>query len=150
MILINRTTSENKDFRELITLLDGDLNYRYGTEQAVYDQYNIIEAIDTVVVAYLNNIPAGCGCFKIYDSDTIEIKRMFVKSEIRGKGISKLILKELENWGIEKGFSNAILETGIKQMEAIGLYVHSGYHKIENFGPYAGMPDSICMKKLLK
>ena len=150
MILINRTTSENKDFGELITLLDGDLNNRYGTEQTVYDQYNIIEAIDTVVVAYLNNIPAGCGCFKIYDSDTIEIKRMFVKTEMRGKGISKLILKELENWGIEKGYSQAILETRIKQTEAIGLYEKSGYQKIENFGPYVGMPYSICMKKLLK
>ena len=150
MILIKRTTSENKDFRQLITLLDGDLNNCYGTEQAVYDQYNIIESIDTVVVTYLNNQSAGCGCFKIYDSDTIEIKRMFVKTEMRGKGISKLILKELENWGIGKGFSQAILETGIKQMEAIGLYEKSGYQKIENFGPYVGMPYSICMKKLLK
>jgi len=150
MILIKRTTSRNKDFRELIALLDSDLNNRYGTEQTVYDQYNIIESIDTVVVAYLNNIPAGCGCFKIYDSDTIEIKRMFVKTEMRGKGISKLILKELENWGIEKGYSQAILETGIKQTEAIGLYEKSGYQKIENFGPYVGMPYSICMKKLLK
>jgi putative acetyltransferase len=42
--------------------------------------------------------------------DSIEIKRMFVKSENRGSGIAKLILNELEKWAIEKNFPNQFLE----------------------------------------
>jgi GNAT superfamily N-acetyltransferase len=149
MFSIIRTSSENKDFRELIIQLDNDLNARYGKEQSEYDKHNVIELIDTVVVAYDGNQPVGCGCFKQYGNETIEIKRMFVKNEMRGKGISKMILKELEYWAEEKGYLYSILETGIGQPEAIGLYEKFNYKRIDNYGQYANMPNSVCMKKTL-
>jgi GNAT superfamily N-acetyltransferase len=149
MISIIRTTSENKDFRELILQLDLDLDGRYGKKQEEYNKYNVIELIDTVVVAYNSSQPVGCGCFKQYSNDTVEIKRMFVKNEMRGKGISKMILKELENWAAEKGYAYSILETGIGQHEAIGLYEKFDYKRIDNYGQYANMPLSVCMKKTL-
>lgn len=149
MISIKRTTSDNKDFRELVFQLDGDLNERYGKTQAEYDKYNVIESIDTVVVAYADGNAAGCGCFINYDKETVEIKRMFVKKEMRGKGISKIILEELENWAAEKGCLYSILETGIGQHEAIGLYEKFSYKRIDNYGQYANMPLSVCMKKNL-
>ena len=92
----------------------------------------------------------GCGCFKPYSANAVEIKRMYVKTENRGKGISKQILTELENWALELGFTHSILETGPKQPEAIGLYIKSGYSRIENFGQYAAMPNSICFSKTIK
>ena len=149
MIFIKRVNSINPGFRELIGLLDNDLNSRYSKDQEEYDKHNIIEFIETVVVAYSENTPVGCGCFKEYDNSTIEIKRMFVVSEFRGKGISKQILKELESWGKQLGYSKSILETGIKQHEAIGLYSNFGYSKIKNFGQYADMPNSVCFLKYL-
>ncbi len=150
MILVKRTTSDNADFRKLIVELDKDLNGRYGKDQEVYDQYNVIDYIDTVVVAHDDDSAAGCGCFKKYDDKTIEIKRMFVKSEFRGRGISKLVLSELEAWAKQLGYASAILETGVYQHEALGLYEKSGYSRIPNFGQYANMPHSICMKKDLE
>jgi len=67
-ITLKRTDSTDSDFRLLITLLDKELNERYGElMQSTYDQHNHIIDIDTVVVAYNNNIPVGCGCFKKYD-----------------------------------------------------------------------------------
>jgi len=149
MIKLLRCNSENQDFRNLIISLDDDLNSRYGILQAQYDQFNKIESIETVVVAYLDSIPVGCGCFKKFDADSVEIKRMFVKKENRGKGIAKMILTELERWAEENGNKTSFLETGIKQYEAISFYTNFGYKRIENFGQYIGNANSICMSKVL-
>lgn len=149
MVVIKRSTSENNDFRNLVVLLDGDLNSRYGKAQDKYNTYNKIESNNTIVVAYDDGTPVGCGCYKQYDNNSVEIKRMFVKPENRGKGISKMILQELENWAAENGFKNAVLETGSKQHEAISLYKGFGYKQIENYGQYKDMPNSVCMSKNL-
>jgi GNAT superfamily N-acetyltransferase len=147
---INRVKSDNRDFLGLVAFLDSELNSRYGALQAQYDRYNNVDTIDTVVIGYMDNIPAGCGCFKVINDDIIEIKRMFVKPEFRGTGIAGMILSELEAWAVEKGLSVSILETGIKQPEAIRFYKRLGYKSIENFGQYAGNENSICFSKELK
>jgi GNAT superfamily N-acetyltransferase len=149
MIRLERTTSDNEDFRLLISELDKELRSRYEEKQAIYDQYNIIENNRNVVIAYKDEMPVGCGCFKKFDDSSVEIKRMFVKPEYRGQKIAASILQELEDWAIEFNISGTILETGIKQHEAIHLYQKSGYIVVENYGPYKGLPESICMQKNL-
>lgn len=146
---ITRTTSDNADFRQLITLLDRDVRARYGDLQDEYDKYNIIPFIETVIVVYIQGVPIACGCFKSFDENTIEIKRMFVHPDHRGKGISRSVLRSLEEWAREFGCSYSILETAIKQPEAIGLYKSAGYKVIDNYGPYVNMSNSICFKKRL-
>jgi GNAT superfamily N-acetyltransferase len=150
MITVKRCTNENQDFRQLVVLLDADLRATYGEEQAQYAPYNKIDFIETVVVAYEDGKPAGCGCFKEYDPETVEIKRMFVPHEKRGKGISKRVLSGLEKWAAELGYTKSILETGIRQHEAIGLYTGFGYKQIDNYGQYIGKPLSVCMSKGLR
>ena len=149
-ILLKRTNSIDPDFRLLITLLDKELDERYGElMQSTYDQHNYIIDIDTVVVAYSDDIPAGCACFKKYDDTSVEIKRMFVKTTERGKGIAYKILSELEFWAKENGFTHTILETGDKQHEAIALYQKLGYAITANYGQYEDLATSICMRKEL-
>jgi putative acetyltransferase len=150
LISIVRSSSNSKDFIDLTTQLDADLHKRYGATQLNYTQFNVIESLDTVIISYLDDIPVGCGCFKRYDEDCVEIKRMFVKPENRGLGISKKILNELEKWAFQIGFSKAILETGLNQPEAIGLYEKSGYLRIANYDQYIGMSNSICFGKDLE
>jgi putative acetyltransferase len=149
MAKVIRTKSDNIDFQELVKFLDDELNSRYGIVQLHYDQYNKIESLDTVVIAYLDKSPVACGCFKAFDESCIEIKRMIVKPENRGKGIADRILEELEKWAIEMGFSGSVLETGIKQPEAIRFYMRNGYIKIANYGQYIGNENSVCMGKQL-
>ncbi len=149
MIKIIRTNSENTDFQILVRQLDEDLSIRDGAEHSFYAQFNKIDAIKNVVIAYQNDIATGCGAFKQYDFETVEIKRMFVELDQRGKGIAGEILKELEGWAEELQFNFAILETGKKQPEAIRLYEKSGYERIPNYGQYAGVENSVCMKKKL-
>jgi GNAT superfamily N-acetyltransferase len=147
MLKITRTNSGNKDFQTLVSLLDKDLSIRDGDEHSFYAQFNKIDQIKFAVVAYLNEIPVGCGAFKKYDDETVEIKRMFVREASRGKGIGVEILNELEKWAVEQKFRFAVLETGKKQPEAIRLYQKSGYELIPNYGQYEGVENSFCMKK---
>ncbi len=146
---IVRTDSSSADFRELVLLLDQDLQIRDGAEHGFYATYNKIDSIAHVVVAYENGIAVGCGAIKKYSEQVVEIKRMFVRLECRGRGIAGEVLAELERWGVELGYAEAILETGKKQPEAIRLYQKSGYKLIPNFGQYVGVENSVCMKKVL-
>ena len=149
MIELRRTNSDNEAFRILIMELDNELTGNYMERQAFYDAFNIIENNQNVVVAYNNGNAVGCGCFKKFDDQSVEIKRMFVQKEFRCQKIASTILKELEKWAMESGFAITILETGSKQTEAIHLYQKSGYLVIENYGPYKDQPESICMLKKL-
>ena len=149
MLTIIRTDSQDREFQGLVHLLDKDLSIRDGDEHTFYAQYNKIDLINHVVVACWNGSSVGCGAFKRFGEDSVEIKRMFVRPEKRGQGIAAAILRELEDWARELNFKCAVLETGKKQPEAIRLYEKSGYVVIPNYGQYEGMENSICMKKLL-
>ena len=145
-----RTTSENTDFRNLIHALDEDLYLRNGEAQLQYRQYNQVDLIDHVVVVYFEEKPVGCGCYKRFDDTTVEMKRMFVLAEMRGKQLAAQMLQELEKWAVEEGNTAAVLETGYRQVEAIRLYTVAGYSLIANYGQYIGMKESICYRKELR
>ncbi|MEO6612875.1 MAG: GNAT family N-acetyltransferase [Chitinophagaceae bacterium] len=147
MILFRRTSSADNDFRELVVLLDKDLALRDGDEHAFYAQFNKIQAIKNVIVCYEENQPVGCGAFKEFEPGKVEIKRMYVHPEQRGKGTGLAILTQLENWARELGYTSCVLETGKKQPEAIRLYKKAGYHITENYGQYASVENSVCMRK---
>lgn len=149
MIIFTRTDSEDKDFRDLVTELDKDLSIRDGDEHSFYQQYNKIVNIKYVIVAYDGDIPVGCGALKEYSEVTIEIKRMFVPPDKRGLGIASKILRELEKWALELGYTKCILETGRKQPEAIALYKKNGYNLIPNYGQYKNIENSVCFEKEL-
>ena len=149
MINIKRTSSDDIDFIKLVTLLDQDLAIRDGEDHAFYNQFNKTDKIKHAVVYYENEIPVGCGAFREKESDKTEIKRMYVQPDHRKKGIASAILKELEIWAKEVGYTYTILETGKNQPEAINLYQKQEYTIIPNYPPYEQMDNSVCMKKTL-
>ena len=150
MTKLKRTNSEDTDFQKLVRLLDEYLEIKDGKDHSFYAQYNKIDMIKNVVVYYDHDIAIGCGAFKEFDKETVEIKRMFVQPDFRGKGIGEIILKELECWASEINYSVSILETGKKQPEAIRLYQKSGYLIMPNYGQYENVENSVCMKKAIK
>lgn len=149
MIQLTRTNSINKDFITLVASLDNYLAIKDGDNHAFYDQFNKIDNIKHVVVAYKNNRAIGCGSIKKYDAHTAEIKRMFTTKNSRGKGIATKILTELERWAKELSYKKCILETGIRQTEAINFYKKNNYKVISNFGQYTNIKDSVCFQKKL-
>jgi GNAT superfamily N-acetyltransferase len=75
---------------------------------------------------------------------------MYVLPEYRGMGIAQSVLQELEKWAAELGYQYCVLETGMKQPEAIRLYEKSGYHQIPNYGQYENVATSVCFRKELR
>ena len=146
-VRIVKTTSENPDFVNLIAALDKSLWERYPELKSDYWGNNILEINPNVVILYLEDKAVACGCFKKYDKNTIEIKRMFVSPEVRGMGLAQTILRELEGWAHDLGYSFSVLETLYKQKEAIALYQKTGYDIVDNYEPYVGLENSICMRK---
>ena len=146
---ILRTNSEKKDFQKLNPILDAELKIRDGDDHDFYHQFNHIDSIKNVVVFYLNETAIACGAIKEFNPNTMEIKRMFTIESERNKGIASKILKELESWSQELGFTRCILETGFNQPEAIYLYKKNNYKIIENYGQYKGVSTSICFEKIL-
>jgi putative acetyltransferase len=150
MISLLRTNSDDQDFIELVKSLDAELAERDGKDHLFYAQFNKIDKIKFVVVAYENGKPVACGAIKEFSSEIMEVKRMFTSPESRGKGIAGEILGELEMWASELSYKKCILETGKKQPEAITLYKKNGYQIIPNYGQYAGIENSVCFEKNLK
>ena len=146
---IIKTHSGNPDFIALVRQLDQTLAITDGDEHAFYDQFNKLDNIQHVVIAYLHDHAVGCGAIKKYDASTMEIKRMYTLPEYRGKGIASRILRYLENWALELGYSVCILETGKRQQDAVALYEKNGYCLTEKYGPYQDMDNSLCFRKVL-
>jgi GNAT superfamily N-acetyltransferase len=149
MIEVIRTNSKNTDFIQLVKYLNRYLKIMDGDEHAFYNQYNNIDVLKHVVIVYMDNKPVGCGAFKEFDKNTIEIKRMYTSGEYRKKGIAAKVLLELENWANEIGYTNSILETGKRQIEAVHFYKKLNYIIIHNYGQYKNMTNSLCFKKKL-
>lgn len=149
MIKLIRTDSSNSDFVALVKQLDAYLKVTDGDEHDFYNQFNAIESLKNVVLAYENNEAVGCGAFKTFDTSKVEIKRMFTSNKKRGKGIATLILNELETWAFELDYTSTILETGKRQVEAVNFYKKCGYKSIPQYGQYKGMENSVCFEKIL-
>jgi putative acetyltransferase len=94
-------------------------------------------------------VNVACGGVNHINESTAEIKRMYVKEEFRGKGLSKLVLNSLEEFISKKGYKRIILETGGKQPEAISLYRKFGYSEIPCYARHSLDPESICFAKNL-
>lgn len=150
MIKFERTDSGNQDFIELVRALDAELAERDGGEHSFYSQFNTIDRIKYVVVAYEDEKAVSCGAIKEFTPGVMEVKRMYTLPEYRGKGIAGKVLRELEGWAAELGCEKCVLETGKRQPEAIALYEKSGYRVIENYGQYVGVENSVCFEKEVK
>ncbi len=91
------------------------------------------------LIAMLQGEPAGCGAVTYHDSDPAEIKRMWVNETVRGLGLGRRILAELEAQAASNGVRMLRLETNDTLAEAIGLYRSAGYREVPAFNdePYA-------------
>jgi putative acetyltransferase len=140
---------------QLISELSAELASLYpdlndGTGSGGFKPEDVLVARATFIVAWLDDEPVGCGALRpMDDTNTGEIKRMFVRPSVRGKGISRAILARLEDAAREFGYTMVMLETGIYQTEAVGLYDSSGYQRIDCYGSYQDSPISICYEKKL-
>ena len=129
---------------------------RYGgPDESPIDAEHFEDPEGAFFVGYLGDAPVAMGGWRwhavppgVQASSSVEIKRMFVVSEARGRGFARLMLAHLEATAIAAGADSMILETGLMQPEAIALYQSSGYLAIQGFGYYADAPLSRCFAKV--
>jgi GNAT superfamily N-acetyltransferase len=148
--------------RQLIAALDADLDVRYADDVDLEGEpdramLNVLHAsvaapLGAFLVARLDGEPVGCGALRpapTGEPATAEVKRMYVAPEARGRGISRRILTTLEEQAAALGYRRVILETGVRQAEAMALYESAGYEPIPNYGGYRDSPLSRCYAKML-
>ena len=146
---IVRTDATNTDFINLVALLDKELASRDGDENAFYAQFNGINVLKQCILYYDDDIAVGCAALKPFDDYSMEIKRMYVAIDFRGKGIASLLLAALEKWAKDLGYTSCVLETGLRQPEAVALYIKNKYQRIPKYPPYIKMTNSVCFRKSL-
>ena len=149
MIRLTRTDSSNKDFHTLVAELDKYLAIKNGEENTFFAQFNKVDHIRHVVLAYDGDTAVGCGAIKEYAAGIMEVKRMFVPVERRGAGIASMVLQELEAWAVEMNYTKCVLETLRENPDAISLYKKNRYYVIPNYGQYIGIESSVCFEKIL-
>lgn len=149
MIQLKRSDWRDPDFQQLVAQLDAYLSIIDGDEHAFYTQFNGIDHLQYTVVAYQGEQAVGCGAMKTYGERAMEIKRMFVDPQVRSQGVASMVLQELEAWANELSCPSCVLETGVKQADAVRLYEKNGYQRIPNYGQYQGIENSVCFEKWL-
>jgi putative acetyltransferase len=149
MLTVKRTNGNDTDLKELIMQLDKFLWSVYNEGMEYFGRFNYVDEDHRAIVVYNNTVPVGCGCLREIDSETTEVKRMFVLSSERKQGVAGLVLDELEKWAKELEYKKVILETGDRLTAAIHLYQKHQYKITDNYGPYVGIKESICMKKII-
>jgi len=129
----------------LVARVQDEYVERYGGPDETPVEPTMFDPPDGLfLVAYLDGVPVGTGAWRrspvlaLGGSLGAEIKRMYVVPEHRGTGLARRILAELESTAVAAGFDLLVLETGLMQPEAIGLYQSSGYVAIDGFGHYCG------------
>jgi DNA-binding MarR family transcriptional regulator/GNAT superfamily N-acetyltransferase len=92
-----------------------------------------------LVLARLRGRPVGCGAIKFHGEGPAELKRMWIAPTVRGLGVGRRLLAELERQASKAGVNVVRLETNQALKEAIALYTRSGYVEVDAFSsePYA-------------
>jgi len=147
MIRIQQEDPTQAEVAALIHQLDEYQESMYPPESNHLDSLDELSKPNVhFLAAYVDSIICGIGAVKVLN-DCGEIKRLYVPEKFRGKGIAQDIVKELENCLIKRSIFTARLETGVRQLEAIGLYRKLGYSEITPFGDYTEDPLSVFMEK---
>lgn len=140
---------DSPDAELLRAELRRELDVRYGGDFEPGAKPTASDVLLFVVARDDGGRALGCGALRSLGHPVVEIKRMYVRTEARGRGVAAAILAELEREARERGFSVVRLETGPLQPEAAALYARAGYREIPCFGVYAGAPKSRCFERRL-
>jgi GNAT superfamily N-acetyltransferase len=143
---------------ELLDAMDAEMGALYADIRDARDPVMgaLVETALTVhpeemvatIGAYDGDELVGHAALRQFE-DALEVKRVIVRADHRGEGISKQLMLELEDIARERGVTSLVLQTGNRQTEAIALYERIGYVPIDRFGAYAPIPFFLCYGKQL-
>jgi putative acetyltransferase len=128
-----------------VRVLIGELDQTLGAEYAPEERHGL--SLDAIFqpqiqffLARLDGTAVGCGGVELF-ADYAEVKRMYVRDAVRGRGVAQALLARIEQAARGTGLDLLCLETGVRQFAALRLYERAGFQYCLAFGRYAGMPD---------
>jgi putative acetyltransferase len=151
-LIVQRVDIRSPAAGHLVEALNAELSSRYPEAGATHfrlDPEEVADGRGAFVLASRSGKPVGCGAVRRIEERTGEIKRMYVRPGERGSGVGRALLATLETEARALGLSRLVLETGVRQPEAISLYERAGFSRIAPFGEYIGSALSVCMAKEL-
>ncbi|MGO2660457.1 GNAT family N-acetyltransferase [Mycetocola reblochoni] len=147
---IDSVAWDDPDATSLRAAQRAELDSRYGNDDHEYGAAPTADSVSVFLVARAADGSAlGCGGLRPLGDGVVELKRMYVVPESRGRGVAVAVLRALESAARAEGATRMLLEAGDRQPEAIRLYEREGYRRIERFGAYADDPHSICFERVL-
>jgi GNAT superfamily N-acetyltransferase len=145
---------DHPDAAVLVARVQQEYVERYGSPDETPIEPAYFDPPDGLfLVGYDDGRPVATGAWRrspvrvLDGTSAVEVKRMYVVPEVRGRGFARRVLAELERTAVEAGHDLVVLETGLRQPEAIGLYTSSGYVQVPGFGHYCGSELSRCFGK---
>jgi len=152
------TPFDHPDAVRLIGEIQQVYRERYGNADATpVEPVEFAAPYGYFVVGYVDGTAVACGGWRarnggtdpgLHDGDA-EIKRMYVAVAHRGRGFARVVLAELERTAAAAGRRRAVLETGVRQPEAIALYTSAGYVPVTKFGVSRDKAGCRCFAKPL-
>jgi len=139
---VERAEWDDPGVQRLTTDQQAEIRARYGGKEEPGRKPSAADVSVVLVVRDDDGAPLGCGALRDLGDGVAEVKRMYVESAARGRGVSKVVLAALEDAARERGWTTLRLETGPLQPEAVGLYSGAGYRAIAAFGAYVADPDA--------
>ena len=139
-ITVERVFAPSPELIEIVGELDAVLGALYTAEQRHGLRIEqLFEPNIRFFVAYADGEAAGCGGVGYFDRYA-EVKRMYTREAVRGRGVGKALVARLEQEARDSGFRILRLETGTYQDAAIGLYERCGFRRCAAFGNFAELP----------
>ncbi|MFD1662273.1 GNAT family N-acetyltransferase [Streptomyces caeni] len=158
-MIIRRVSFDHPDAVKLNDQVQAEYHLRYGDggDATHLDPAMFMPPAGLFLIVYdTQDRPVATGGWRSqeqnedgYQDGDAELKRMYVVEELRGRGLARRILAELEEDARAAGRTRMVLETGTKQPEAVALYASSGYEPCEKFGYYRFHELSLCFAKPL-
>jgi GNAT superfamily N-acetyltransferase len=148
-IVITEVAPDSADAIELIGELDAHLwthPYPPQSRHAFSVEKLLREGVVFFITHYEGQL-AGCGGIRMFGAEYGEVKRMWVRPVFRGKGLGKAMLRCLAEYARRKDADLLRLETGIYEVEAIGLYERFGFKRRGPFGDYVEDPMTVYLEK---
>jgi putative acetyltransferase len=139
-LTLERATASTPEILALLEALNRALDVGYAPEQKhALSVDQLFQPQVRFFVARVGGAAVACGGIGFYDGYA-ELKRMYAKPEVRGKGVATALLAKLEAEARDAGITLVRIETGNLQREAMRFYAREGYRQCGAFGPYAAMP----------
>ena len=136
--------------RYLVEAVQQEYVVRYGgPDSAVVDVADFLPPRGTFLVAEVDGVPAACGAWRVHEDGIVEIKRLYVEPAFRRRGLAQLIMQALEESALRAGHRAVVLNTGLRQPEALALYARLGYRDVPGYGIYADERDARFLGKEL-